>query len=193
MYKKQMFFEKIVCLLAVFIAAAIFIYSLGIMTDLYDCLYSTMRNPYDLTETNVDGSYVYYEMQNFNKIFVRNAIILILFACLLFITNTHTRRKYYIANYISTGLYTGFSIYLCIWGSIKIDYYKSQWLKIDFEALKMHAEMWKSYYTESTFWFDLHYFLFGILLICAGLLCFNLVWKKLLEKEEQRLIGLKEA
>lgn len=193
MYKKQMVFEKIICLLAVLIAAAVFIYSLGIMTDLYDCLYSTMRNPYDLTETSVDGSFVYYEMQGFNKAFVRNAIILVVFGCFLFITNTHTRRRYYIANYLSTGLFAGFSLYLCIWGSIQIKYYKSQWLKIDFEALKAHADMWKTTYTESTFWFDAHYLLFGILIIVAGLLCFNLVWKKQLEKEEQKLIqgGLK--
>lgn len=193
MYKKQMIFEKVVCLLAVFIAAAIFLYSLGIMTDLYDCLYSTMRNPYDLTETTVDGSYVYYEMQGFNKAFVRNSIILILCACFLFITNTHNRRKYYISNYLSTGFYTGFSLYLCIWGSKNIAYYKSQWLKIDFEALKVHSEMWKTFYTESSFWFDFHYPIFGLLIITAGLLCFNLIWKKLLEREERNLLTAKEV
>lgn len=193
MYKKQMVFQKTVCLFAVFASVAIFVYSLGIMTDLYDCLYSTMRNPYDLTETSVNGSYLYYEMQGFNKAFVRNAIILILCACLLFLTNTHTRRKYYISNFISTALFSVFSIYLCIWGSIEIGYYKSQWLNIDFEALKAHSEMWKTAYTESTFWFDLHYCLFAILIIVAVALCFNLVWKKYLEKQEASLIGTKEV
>lgn len=188
MYKKQMIFEKIICLLAVFIAAAIFIYSLGIMTDLYDCLYSTMRNANDLSETSVDGSYVYYEMQGFNKVFVRNAVILVVLACFLFVTNTHTRRKYYISNYISCGVFSAFSLYLCIWGSIQIDFYKSKWLNIDFEALKAHSQMWKTYYTESTFWFDLHYVLFGILILTVCLVCFNLIWKKQLEKAEQSLL-----
>ena len=43
MYKKQLTFQKIVCFAMLAAAALVFIYSLGIMTDLYDSLYSTMR------------------------------------------------------------------------------------------------------------------------------------------------------
>ena len=62
MYKKQLTLQKILCFLAIASSAVIFLYSLGIMTDLYDTLYSTMKNPANLEETDVPGSIVYYNM-----------------------------------------------------------------------------------------------------------------------------------
>ena len=59
MYKKQLTVQKILCLAAVIVSALVFLYSLGIMTDLYDSLYDTMRNPNDLSKTDVPGSIVY--------------------------------------------------------------------------------------------------------------------------------------
>ena len=48
--------------------------------------------------------------------------------------------------------------------------------------------MWGTLYTESTFWFDLHYFVFALLIIVAALLVANAVWKTKLMKEEQQLL-----
>ena len=45
MYRKQVKLQKILCLALLILSAAIFIYSLGIMTDLYDSLYNTIRDP----------------------------------------------------------------------------------------------------------------------------------------------------
>ena len=56
MYKKQIKCQKLLCIVAIISCAIAFLYALGLMTDLYDALYSTMRNPYDLTETDVSGS-----------------------------------------------------------------------------------------------------------------------------------------
>ena len=58
-----------------------------------------------------------------------------------------------------------------------------------FEALKAHAEMWKSLYTESTFWFDLGYVVFAILMAATVLLVLNLIMKLNVMKDEKRLIG----
>ncbi len=96
MYKKQLTVQKILCIAAVIVSAVVFLYALGIMTDLYDALYDTMRNPNDVFQTDVPGSIVYYNMQDFNNYFLKYSIGLILLAVLLFITNTHVRRKYYI-------------------------------------------------------------------------------------------------
>ena len=93
MYKKQMSFQKLVCYLALAAGLIVFIYSLGIMTDLYDCLYSTMLDPSDLTYTTVPGSIVYYNMQGFNRTFLVTGVWLLLAACLLFITQTSNRRR----------------------------------------------------------------------------------------------------
>ena len=47
----------------------------------------------------------------------------------------------------------------------------------------------ETYYTESTFWFDISLAVFGILLIITVLLIVNLILKLIMMKEEKRLIG----
>ena len=188
MYKKQMTLQKIVCLLAILASALVFIYSLGIMTDLYDSLYGTMRDPNDLTKATVDGSIIYYDMQEFNNAFLKGSIGLILLSCLLYATNTHVRRKYYIGNYVSTALMTIGNLAMVIWAHGQIEMYKAQFLQIDFEALAKHAKRWKTLYTESTFWFDVHYAVFGVVLAVTVLLIANAVWKTILMKQEKALI-----
>ncbi len=189
MYKKQLTAQKIICLAAVIVSAAVFVYSLGLVTDLYDTLYSTMRNASDLTSTDVSGSIVYYNIQDFNRQFMYASIGLLLLSVLLMITNTHTRRKYYIGNYVAVGLYSVAALMLMVWAHVQIEVYKAQFLEVDFEALKEHAEMWGTAYTESTFFFDIHYLIFGLLLVVVVLLVGNVFWKRSLMKEEQELLA----
>lgn len=193
MYKKQLHIQKLLCLLAVFSSALVFLYSLGIMTDLYDTLYSTMRNPADLTQTDVPGSIVYYTMQPFNSALLRYSIALILLACLLFITNTHTRRRYYIGNYIAVGAFAAANVYIAVWAHGYIEAYKVRFLRIDFEALRAHSELWKTAYTESTFWFDAHYAVFALSLLASAALVANVVWKIMLMREEKLLLSGKDV
>ena len=189
MYRKQMTFQKILCFAALIVCAAVFVYSLGIMTDLYDSLYNTIRNPDKLEKTTVTGSRIYYDMQGFNKSFLHYSIIQLLLAVLLFITATHSRRKYYIGNFVSVGLFAVGAAAFSVWAHQNIESFKAQFLAINFEELAAHVAKKKSLYTESTFWFDIHYVLFALLLLCAILLIANLIWKKKLEKEERALIG----
>ena len=195
MYKKQIKCQKILCIAAIIACALTFLYALGFMTDLYDALYSTMRNPYDLTETDVPGSILYYMMQDFNKALLKYSIALILLACLLFLTQTHVRRKYYIGNYVSVGLYSVATVAYTVWAHAYIEGYKAAFLtQVDFTALEKHAKMWKTAYIDSTFWFDAHYAVYAILLVVTVLLLLNLIWKIRLMKAEQRLIAAgKEA
>lgn len=194
MYKKQLRFQKFACLFSVVAAAVSFIYSLGIVTDIYDSLYATMMNPNDLTQTSVPGSFLYYDMQLFNRDFLNASIGLILIACLLFITNTNVRRKYYISNYISTVLYSAATLAVTVWSHVKIAAYKTQYLTtVDFEALKAFSEMWGKPYIESTFWLDLHYVVAAISLLSAAALVYNMVWKMRVMREEEELLKGKEA
>lgn len=189
MYKKQLKLQKLICIAAIIACAIIFVYALGIMTDLYDAMYSTMMNPNDLSETDVPGSRIYYYMQDFNQDILKYSIVLILLGCLLFITQTHSRRKYYIGNYVAIGLYSAANIAMAIWAHTWIEAYKTFFLtQVDFEALRKHADMWKTAYVDSTFWFDIHYAVFAISLIITGLLIANMIWKICLMKEEQKLI-----
>ena len=194
MYKKQLKAQKILCLLAVVVAVILFLYALGIMTDLYDTLYTTLRirveegGTFSVSERSVSGSKVYYDMQWFNQWLLKFAIIYILSACLLFVTNTNVRRRYYIANYVSTGLFAGLSVYIPFASHGIIEYYKAQWLSVDFAALAEYAETYNSAYTESTLWFDLHYGVFALMIVAAILLVANCVWKILLMRDEAKLV-----
>ncbi len=189
MYKKQVKLQKLLCLMAIIVSAAVFIYSLGIITDIYDALYSTMRNPNDLTKTSVSGSFLYYEMQGFNQTFMLYGLAMILLSVGLFLTNTHTRRKYYIGNYVSVGLWCVAAVGGAVWSHFQIEAIKAKWLQIDFEALAKHAQTFKSLYTESTFWLDVHYLICALLLLVTVLLVCNLVWKQKLMREETALLA----
>lgn len=189
MYKKQLRLQKIVCLLAVIAAAVYFIYALGIITDIHDALKSTMRNSNDYTQTKVPGSIIYYDMQEFNKTFVNLSIGMILSACLLFVMNTHTRRKYYIGNYAAIGIYTVYTVGMAVWAQIQISAYKVQYMTtVDFAALKEYADRWGTLYLEDTFLLDLHYAVGGLALLSVALLVGNMVWKILLMVNEKKLI-----
>ncbi|MBE6974357.1 MAG: hypothetical protein E7436_02580 [Ruminococcaceae bacterium] len=189
MYKKQLRFQKIACLLAIIAAAVMFLYSLGMITDIYDSLYSTMRNPNNLLDTKVPGSIIYYDMQDFNKQMVTYSIGLILLGCLLFVTNTQVRRRYYVSNYISVALYAAASAAFFLWANTHVQAFRHQYLTtVDFEALKKYSEMWKTFYTDSPLSFDLFYVAGGLLLLAALALVFNAVWKTLMMSAEKKLI-----
>lgn len=189
MYKKQLTLQKIACLLAIVAAGVCFAYSLGVMTDLYDSLYTTMLNPADLSQTFVPGSIIYYDMQEFNKTLLSASIGMLLASGLLYLTNTQVRRKYYIGNFLATLVYVCGALGVSGWLHKEIAMYKEQFLTtVDFAALESFAKMFKSLYTESTFWFDVHYVVMALLGITSVILVVNAIWKVVLMKAENRLI-----
>ena len=193
MYKKQLQFQKIVCLLCVIAAAVLFVYSLGMMTEIYDGLYMATDPKKPTYDGRVAGSTIYYQMQQFNTDFVNVSIVLILLAVLLFVMNTHIRRKYYISNYISVGLYSVASIAAVVWSHIQIEAYKHQYLTtVDFEALRELSEMKNKPFIQSTMMLDLHYAVAAIMLITTLALVVNLIWKITLMREEKALINARK-
>ena len=192
MYKKQMKFQKLICLSTLVASALLFIYSLGLVTDLYDAFYSTMRDPnkiYDMKFTKVEGAWIFYEIQPFNKALTTVSIVLLVCSLLPFITNTHSRRKYYLANYITVGISSVANVAAAIWCIINVTKYRNQFLTtVDFVALKEYAEKWNTLYTESTFWFDIGYVVCALLIVVTAFNIYNLVWKTKLMKEEKQLI-----
>ncbi len=197
MYKKQLTFQKIVCFLCIIAVAAAFVYSLGIMTDIYDALYFTMRNPDKPDNTRVPGSRIFFDMQEFNKQYVNWNIVLILLACLLFLTNTHTRRRYYVGNVVAVGAFSAGTIYVTWWADYILQYFTHQFkTTVDFEALKEYSDMMGTLYLgpEDTFLLDLHYGVGGLCILAVVLLVVNMIWKFLLMRAEKKLIDAgKEA
>ena len=190
MYKKQLQFQKIICLLCVIAAAIMFVYSLGIMTEIYDGLYLATNPKKPTDDGRVAGSTIYYQMQQFNTELVTFSIALILLAALLFVMNTHIRRKYYITNYISVALYSVASVGVVVWSHLQIEAFKHQYLTtVDFEALRELCEMKNKPFIQSTLMLDLHYVVAGVMLVTTIALVANMIWKITLMREENALLN----
>ena len=188
MYKKQMTMQRIACFLSLVASALVFLYALGIMTDLYDMLYTMVPDPGDPNSVKVAGAMIYYDMQDFNHSLLKAGIGLILVSCLLFITNTHVRRKYYIGNYAAICINAVANIAVALWAHGQIVAYKAQYLStVDFEQLERRLSR-AGTFTSSTFWFDVHVFVFAVAIIAAVLLIVGACWKMSLMKNEKRLI-----
>ena len=190
MYKKQMTLQRITSFLLLAAAVLVFVYSLGIMTDLYDSLY-LVSSYKETSSMYVEGSYVYLHMQEFNKQLTTAGIILILTAAALFVFQTNNRRKYYIANYITIGINAVANVAVSIWALINVVKYKAEFLTIDFVKLKELSELLPDSiaYTESAFWFDAGFAVFGIVFFATALSIINLVLKIVVMNDEKKLIA----
>ena len=185
MYKKQMTLQRIVCYALLIASAIVFVYSLGLATDLYDSLF-----PYaDATKRKyVEGADIYYNIQPFNKQLTGAGIALILSAVSLFVFNTHKRRKYYVGNYITIGLNSALTIGVSVWGIRNVRIYRQMYNNIDFEKLEKLQGMYKNDYDISPFWFDAGYYVFGFAILVAVLSLLNLVFKVLVMRGERKLL-----
>lgn len=190
MYKKQLIWQKILCFAALAACGIVFLYALGLSTDLFDGLFYTLPEEAKLatSKVNVPGAEVYYDIQPFNRQLLNNTIVLLLAGCFLFMTNTHSRRKYYISNTISTFAFAGGGIVVSLWGHEQISAYKQQFLQIDFEAYQKYATRRRKEYIDSTFWFDAHYLVFALLVLVCLALVANYFWKLYLMRAEKKLI-----
>ncbi len=188
MYKKQLTFQKIVCFVTLAVGALFFVYSLGIMTDLFDTLYSMIPNPNNLDSAKVDGARIYYDMQPFNRTLLWASLGMIVLSCVLFLTNTHSRRRYYIGNAVATAVNAAAEAIMAVWCHIQVSAFKNQYLStVDFAELEKRLSR-RGTYTDSTFWFDIHYLVCFLAIAAAILLIVNFVWKKKLMQGEQELL-----
>ena len=193
MYKKQMKLQRIACFLSIAASALVFLYALGIMTDLYDMLYTMIPVPDDPSSVKVAGAMIYYDMQGFNQSLLRASIGLILVSCLLFITNTHSRRKYYIGNYVAICANAAANIAVALWAHGQILAFKAQYLStVDFANLERRLSR-AGTFTDSTFWFDIHTAIFAFALFVVCLLIVSAAWKVSLMKSEKKLIEAGKA
>ncbi len=190
MYKKQLLIQKIICFLVLGASVLVFLYALGIMTDLHDAFYkiTDLAHPDSAARNPVKGSVIYYDMQGFNKTFLSLSIVLILAAVLLFITSTQIRRRYYVSNVIAVLVNVALNIGVTVWASAQIKAFRAQFLTVDFDALREQADRGRTTFTNSTFWFDVHYVVFAISLAACALLVANMVWKFILMKQEKDLL-----
>ena len=186
MYKKQMLVQKIVCFAVLAAAALVFIYSLGLVTDLhYNNFAYYAENP---ERPRFEGAEIYNNIQPFNKQLTAAGLCLILSALLVFVFGSHKRRKYYVGNYVAIGLNSALTVGVSVWGIRNVMIYREMYDKIDFAALEKYQMMLKMSYDISPFWFDAGYYVFGIAIAVAVLSILNLVFKILVMRGERQLL-----
>lgn len=179
--KKQMKFQKIVCLVNLITAALAFFLALGLLTDLYNLTFAF----------TVTGRELYMEMQPFNRLLVKRCIIMIVLAVFLFVTRTQLRRKYYISNYIAISASVLVNIVLSALSIASILECKQRFLtEVDFETwAALHEMMDFIPYTESTLWLDLNVAILGLVIASSFLVVVSLIWKIILIKCENKLLS----
>ena len=182
MFKPQMKFQKILFPVLIALSGVVFVYSLGIMTDMYG-LYQTQALG------GVTGSQIFYDMQGYNHNMILISIALILISALPFVFASNTRRKYYKGNVISTYVQAVAFVIAAVYMIINSLKFRSQFLNtVDFEMYKMMSETMNFMYSESTFFFDAGIIVAILLLVGAGAVVYNLTWKNKLVKQEDAIL-----
>ncbi len=192
MYKRQVRLQKVFCLMAIIASALVFVYSLGFATDLYDSLYTAMYNPKNHLESSVTGAVIFYDIQPFNDHLMLAGLGLIILSLGLFITNTHSRRRYYIGNYVATGIWAVAALGVAGWAHMWVQTYKHQFqTTVNFDELAAYAQSSGTplLTANDTFWFDIHYLVVGVLVLMAAVLVANVFWKVSLMKQEAALLS----
>ncbi len=208
MYKTQVKLQRWICFAALVTAVLIFIYALGLMTDLY-MLRTLIKDPkkLDVSEVGSVKARIYYDMQGFNRELLTWSVALIALSVTLFISATQSRRRYYISNYITSGLNACAQVALAIWLHGRVSYWRNEYINnVNLQDLQAYLKRrWerpdsrtgllngKSPFTDSLFWFDVHYFLCALAIIAAALLIANAIWKTVLMRKESALLGDGEA
>lgn len=176
MYKNQMLLQRIACYFMVAACALVFIYSLGLCTDLYGNNFAYYAEDPDYII--VEGAQIYYDIQEFNRQLTIAGLVLLLLSVALLVFQNHARRKYYLVNYVAVGANVVADIAVASWALTEVAKYKEQFLQVDFETLKFWAEeILLHEWTDSTFWFDAAYGVFAVLMVAALALVFVTVYK----------------
>lgn len=186
-----MTFQRIVCILLIIASALVFVYSLGMMTDMFNGIYQSYRNG-PRKGDDYKGTEIYLDIQPFNKALTIIGIILILVSLFNCVMGTNSRRKYYVGNYVSIALSTICNVGVSVWAVMELARYKNDYItKIDWnnETLKNTIERRGGVFSNSTLWFDIGYVVFGILILFTVLLLVNLVMKIMVMRSEKSLIG----
>lgn len=172
----QMKFQKLVTVLGLAAAVLFFVLGLGYSTNLYTLYYFIDPTSF----IYVEGSQIYYDVQDFNRTEVVYAVVMLILSALCFITLNNTRRKYYISNYVSSAIYVGFNVFTSLYVLKNASAHKVQFLTtVDFDQWAGWVEMFPNDFqmNTSTFWFDAAVAVSIIGIVIAALVVINVIWK----------------
>lgn len=196
--KAQMKFQKLLTLLTLVMAAIGLVYALSFFSGnlsymLYYTNKSLMGSVYEGTSV-VDG---FVNLgQTFVSLMIAFAIAAIVATAFVYLTATHSRRKYYVTNYIATGIIIAVCIAIAAVGIIFMSLLLGEFFAIDWKGTLAEQIAWAiargsgKEVTQSTTIFILGYVVYGIILVNGLAWILNLVWKiKLMQGEKALLQG----
>ncbi len=194
----QMKFQKMAVTFALITAILTFVYAYAIFsTDFYPM--AMYPDYFYYSEQLVFGELFYFFVQDFNRTLATLSLIFILVAVSLYLFQNQKRRRYYITNYVTTGLFCLYAIGYSVYALINLVLYNLDYASIDFQAVidSIGSPTIKQNFIDSvptsTATFMIGYIIFALVLAVAVLLIINAIWKYKSIKAEDALYAEEDA
>ena len=189
--KTQMRFQKYLMLATLIVAALSFVYALSVCGGtIYE--YQTLVTA---SGERVPGATFLRDLaQGYCDILIALSIVFIVLAVANYVSASHSRRNYYVTNYVTV---TASAVYALVMAIIVIAFVSvtlSYFMLIDVEAARAAIQRYQTRemnYTLSNF--ILGYLLAAVCIINAVALGLNLLWKVKLMKGEKLLLQKAET
>lgn len=130
--------------------------------------------------------------QAFTDVMVYLGIAFVIIAAVLFITSSHTRRNYYITNYIAVGLFVAYALFMAIFIMVNVSVIMNMFFNdITWDTVAEKVNNLRGVYPikkSDTYPFIIGYVVAALSIVNAVLLVLSTVWKVLLMKGEKKLL-----
>lgn len=194
--KTQMRFQKIFMLIALIIAALCvvfaFIFCSGTLFQMQNAaIFDLAANPPpegDGIEYLEGAKDLFWASQGVSNTVLVLGIVLILAVVLNYIMGSAKRRKYYVTNYVATGIAVVAFVAVAIVILVLVLNCQNILATIDLEQAEEIYNTYADGWQYSVWTFSVGYALSGVLLITALVFVLNLVWKIKLMKGEKKLL-----
>ena len=185
--KTQMRFQKILMLVTLIVAALSFVYALAFCSGtVYQ--YGTLYLQSSGKERVPGAADLFLVSQYDNGILITLSIVFIVVTVLHYIAASQKRRKYYVTNYVATGIVVLYQIIFAVLLIVYVSEVFSLFNAID-RAAAEDAYL-RDDFKYSAINFIMGYVLVGVVVVNAVALILNLVWKiKLMQGEKKLLEG----
>lgn len=194
--KTQMRFQKILMFVSLAVAALTFVFGLAFLTGSLGRATHYIDHIGAVEFDLINAKEFVTVSQSMTGTLITLGVVFIVLAALLFVTSCHSRRKYYITNYIAIGLFVAFALAMFVYILITV---------ITVSDLFLNGIAWEEgtngYYNVATQFipeypiertdtitFTLGYIMAVLVFIDAAFVTLSTVWKVLLMKGEKRLL-----
>ena len=186
-------FQKILVFVSLVVAALCLVHAWVFCSGLFAQLtrYKDVAgNGFDVDKANE----IYNLTQNFSNLFQILSIVFILAAVLMLVMGCHSRRKYYITNYIAVGIFVAFALVFAILLIINLASISTALANFELKEFgeyynSLHIESSWGKFTDKSWTLAVGYALFAIVLVTAIVNVLNVVWKVMLMKGEKKLLS----